>query len=219
MSLSAKVNENNFVSVPPGMHLARCYRVVDLGSHPGKYVNPDGSPKYANKVVFFFEVHGEDGQGNKLTTSRGEPLMIHAFYNNSLSEKSPMRTQLESWRGMKFTEKTAKEFNMSKLLGVWGMITVVDFEKDGKVYNNIVSINPVPKMIKDAGLPDGHNPLVIFDFDAPDMTVFDSLPPWIQKKIMASKEWAAMHSTASPEDYAKASGKGGISGLDDEIPF
>ena len=52
------------------------------------------------------------------------------------------------------------------------------------------------------------------------MEIFDTLSENLQKKIMASPEWATYH--GKPEqasDYAKASGKGAFSALDDDIPF
>ena len=60
MALIAKEGEGTFTPVPPGMHLARCYRVVDLGTQKSEYL---GTIKHLPKVMLQFEVHGEDDNG------------------------------------------------------------------------------------------------------------------------------------------------------------
>jgi hypothetical protein len=47
------------------MHLARCYRIVDLGTQKTEY---QGQVKHLQKVMIQFEVHGEDDNGNALVT-------------------------------------------------------------------------------------------------------------------------------------------------------
>ena len=62
MSLIARDSgSSTFKPVPPGMHLARCYRIVDLGTQRSEY---QGNVKELRKIMITFEVHGDDDQGN-----------------------------------------------------------------------------------------------------------------------------------------------------------
>jgi hypothetical protein len=62
MSLTAKDSGGgSFTPVAPGMHLARCYRIVDMGTQKSEY---QGQVKHLQKVMIQFEVHGEDDNGN-----------------------------------------------------------------------------------------------------------------------------------------------------------
>ena len=69
MSLTVKANsESSFTPVPAGMHLARCYRVIDLGTQKSEYM---GEIKHLPKIMVQFEVHGEDENGHPLVTAKG----------------------------------------------------------------------------------------------------------------------------------------------------
>lgn len=188
MSLIAKAESNSgFTPVPPGMHLARCYRIIDLGTQKSSY---KGVEKQLHKIMIQFEVHGEDDEGNPLLTEKGEPLSISKNYTLSLAEKATLSIDLESWRGSAFTAEERKGFELKKLLGVWAMISVSkSIGNDGKEYTNIANINPVPSNIKKAGLPEGINDLKLFSIDEPDMELFGSFGDKLRAKIESSPEW------------------------------
>jgi hypothetical protein len=208
-----------FTPVPVGMHLARCYRVIDLGTQQTEY---QGQVKHLHKILVTFEVHGEDEAGNPLVIDTGEPMSISKQYTLSLSDKAKLRADLASWRGRDFTQEELRGFELKNILGQWAMITTTKSEREGKEYTNIANINPVPKVIKDNGMPAGVNKTVLFAISDADMEIFDTLSENLKKKIMASPEWETYQGkpkqpTAS--EYAKASGKGAFSDLDDTIPF
>lgn len=189
MSLIAKAESNSgsFTPVPPGMHLARCYRIIDLGTQKSSY---KGVEKQLHKIMIQFEVHSEDDEGNPLLTDKGEPLSISKNYTLSLAEKATLSIDLESWRGSAFTAEERKGFELKKLLGVWAMISVTKtIGNDGKEYTNISNINPVPANIKKAGLPEGINDLKLFSIDEPDMELFGSFGDKLRAKIESSPEW------------------------------
>lgn len=198
MSLIAKSissgGDSDFVPVPVGMHLARCYRIVDLGKQP-KVVA--GISKPQRTVMISFEVHGDDASGKPMITSRGEPMSISQDYNLTLHEKSVLSKHLEGWRGSTFSdaERNGDGFDLKKILGVWAMINVTaTVSKNGKTYHNISGLLPVPRMIKDAGLPEGFNPLGFFSMEdeKPDMEVFNTVSQYHQNKIKQSPEWQAL---------------------------
>ena len=101
MSLTVRGSfDSGFKPVPPGMFLARCYKIIDLGTQKTSY---KGLEKMQKKVTLQFEVHGEDEDGNPVVTAKGEPMSISKTYTQSLDEKSNLTKDLQSWRGKAFT--------------------------------------------------------------------------------------------------------------------
>ena len=122
MALVAKEGESNFTPVPPGMHLARCYRVVDLGTQKSEYL---GTIKHLPKVMLQFEVHGEDEAGKPIVTAKNEPMTISKTFTLSLAEKATLRKDLQTWRGREFTPEELRGFELKNVLGAWAMISRV----------------------------------------------------------------------------------------------
>ena len=214
MSLVAKDSggEGSFTPVPPGTHLARCYRIVDLGTQKSEY---QGQIKYLQKVMLQFEVHGEDEKGKPLVTSKGDPLSISKNYTLSLAEKATLRIDLKNWRGRDFTPEELRGFELKNVLGAWAMLSAAkSVGNNGKEYTNIMSVNSVPVAIKKAGLPEGVNKLAMFTIMNPDMDLFETFSNNLKEKIKASPEW---------ESNSKRESNKGDSGFDDfaddSIPF
>ena len=225
MSLVAKDSggESSFTPVPPGMHLARCYRVVDLGTQKTEW---QGQIKYLSKVMIQFEVHGEDDNGKALVTSKGEPMSISKNYTLSLAEKATLRKDLQAWRGRDFTADELRGFELKNILGAWAMLSVAkSVGNNGKEYTNIMSVNPVPAAIKKAGLPEAHNKPAMFAIENPDMELFETFSNGLKDKIKASPEWQAREGN----DYARGEQQSGadrqarqgsgFDDMDDDIPF
>ena len=213
MSLIAKYNsESSFTPVPPGMHLARCYRIVDKGTQKSEY---QGQVKYVQKVMIQFEVHGEDDQGKPLLTNKGEPLSISKNYTLILAERATLRKDLASWRGKDFTNEELRGFELKNVLGIWGMISVSMAKgNNGKDYTNIMSINPVPAAIKKNGLPEGFNTTAMFTIENPDMELFETFSNGLREIIKSSPEWQARDGSNNQVRQGSS-----IGDMDDDIPF
>jgi len=211
MAIIAKNTSNSgFTPVPAGMHLARCYRIIDMGTQRSEY---QGKVKFLRKIMMQFEVHSEDDQGLPLVTDKGEPLSISKNYTLSVGEKATLGIDLESWRGASFTADERKSFDISKVLGAWAMITVTkSIGNDGKEYTNISNVNPVPPAIKKQGLPEAVNPVQEFSLDTPDMDLFNTFSDKIKEKIKLSPEWKTM---ADPIASTSESNDD----FNDDIPF
>jgi len=209
MALIAKGDTGgSFTPVPAGMHLARCYKIVDLGSQKTEYM---GQTKIQHKIMLQFEVWSEDENGNATLTSKGEPLSISKNYTLILSEKASLRNDLKTWRGRDFTTEELRGFELKNVLGVWAMLSVSrDAGRDGKEYTNIQAIMPVPVNVKKAGLPDPHNTPAMYSIDEHDDAIFETLSDYVKKKIMASPEFQSRNPHVQP---AAAEND------DDDIPF
>lgn len=213
MSLVAKDSgESSFTPVPPGMHLARCYRIVDLGTQKSEY---QGQTKHLHKVMLQFEVHGEDDTGKTLLTNKGEPMTISKNYTLSLGEKASLRKDLQTWRGRDFTADELRGFELKNILGAWAMLSVAkSVGGNGKEYTNIMSINPVMASVKKAGLPEGVNTLGLFYISSPDMDMLDTFSKGLKEKIQSSPEWQSRSSNGSSKPN-----NSGFDDMADDIPF
>lgn len=219
MSLIAKeTTSGTFTPVPNGMHLARCYRIVDLGTQKSEY---KGQTKFQHKAMLQFEVHGEDESGAPLVTTKKEPLSISKNYTVSLGEMATLRHDLQAWRGKEFTADELRGFELKNVLGAWAMLNVAKATgNNGKEYTNIVGINPVPKQLKNS-LPQGHNKLAMFLIDEPDMNLFDTFSDSLKEKIKNAPEWQeSLHPyQAQTPQTNVAPSQGGFDDMDDDIPF
>jgi len=211
MSLIAKANEGgSFTPVPAGMHLARCYKIVDLGSQKSEYM---GQVKIQHKVMLQFEVWSEDEQGKPTVTQKGEPLSISKNYTLTLAEKASLRADLKTWRGRDFTVDELRGFELKNVLGVWAMLSVTrDAGRDGKEYTNVQAIMPVPSHLKKAGLPEPHNTPAMYSIEDHDAAIFETLSENVKKKIMASPEFQSRGAAAPFATSAVVED-------DDDIPF
>ena len=217
MSLIARESGggSTITPVPPGMYLARCYRIVDLGTQQSEYL---GQVKNLPKVMLQFEVHGEDDNGKPLVTAKGEPMTISKNFTLSLAEKATLRKDLQTWRGKEFTAEELRGFSIDAVLGAWAMVSITKSAgNNGQEYTNIANINSVPKALK-TNLPEGHNKVVAFYIAKPDMELFETFSENLRAKIERSPEWQSRKGVQQDRrEYAAA--KGAFSDLDDDIPF
>ena len=181
MSLIAKQKES--ASIPPldgGTYMFVCVGVIDLGEQRN-----DVYKNYSDKVMFIFEIPSEtleiDGEQ--------KPRWLSKEYTMSLSNKSNLKKDIESWLGRQFTEEEVKSgFDLTQMLSKAGQISViVEDSKDGtKQYNKITSIIGIPKGIP---TPETSSELLTYDIDAHDDAVWEKIPEWIRDKITKSTQW------------------------------
>jgi hypothetical protein len=208
-----------FKPVPAGNHLARCFRIVDLGTQKSSF---EGQEKNLHKIKVYFEVHGDDENGLAMITAKNEPMTISKDYTLSWGEMATLRKDLQTWRGKPFSEEERKRFDLKNILGVFGMVNVVHKpKKSGSgVYANISSITPVPNAMKSL-LPTGFNKCDMFQIDEPDMEMFNAFPPFLQVLIAASPEWnhrnnnVAHHAPKTSENSAPSA----FDNDDSDAPF
>lgn len=211
MSLIVSASSNSdFKLAPAGSHLAFCYRIVDLGTQTTEW---KGKPKESRKVMFTWELHGEDSDGNPLLTDDGKPLMTSKRYSFSLSEKATLRAHLVGWRGREFTLDELNGFDLEKVLGNWCMVNIAHESRDGKTYANITGITGVPSVIKKAGLPEPVNKTLMFSLEKFDESVYNSFSDGIKQTIAKSPEYQ----NAVGKTTAKAATS--LADIDDDVPF
>lgn len=211
MAFVATKPASNYTPPPAGMHVARCYRLIDLGTQPKSYQGkPTGE---ARKIMASWELLGEDRMND------GKPFTISKSWFLSMHEKAALRKDLESWRGRPFTPEEEHSFDVSKLLGAYCLINVIQEPgQDGTPYTKIGAITP---LMKGMAKPDAVNDNVIFDADEPDMELYGTFSDKMKELIAGCREWRARKAGGRPGTTATTPSHAG-SGFDDidsDIPF
>ena len=210
----------DFKTVPAGLHLARCYRIIDLGTQRSEY---DGQEKHQRTIMLGWELHGKDDDGEELVTDRGDPLAIFKNYTLSWSEKANLRIDLQNWRNKPFTDTEMRRFDIQSILGAWCMLTVIQRAgkkpgKTEKMYANVKAVSPVPSVIKSAGLPPAINPNQVFRIAEPDYELFETFGKGLKAMIEESPEWQALQGRKPAPTPVKAPSSG-FDDMDDDLPF
>ena len=213
-----------FEQVPEGTYVARCFRVIDLGTQETSYM---GEPKKQKKVMLSWEILGLPGGGDppKFTIEEDgkqveKVFTVHKRYTASLNENSHLFKDLTSWRGKKFTQEELLGFDLKNVLGTYCMLQVVHEESGDRTFANVNAI------MKTTEKPEPVLENVHFDLDEPDHNVYEALSDSIKQTIAKSPEWNNQGKTddaAKPDDKpAKPQTKEEIEKEEaslDDIPF
>lgn len=171
----------DFEIAPEGVFLARCYKMVDVGTQTetGQF-----GTKENRKIYLYWELL-QDDDGEEVRMEDGQPFSIFNSYKLSMHPKANLRKHLDSWRGRKFTEEEAADFDITALLDKFCKLQIThSTSKDGqKTYANIEGIMTTKKKV------DGVNEISSFSIENPDMDMFNDLPEWLQAKIEDAPEW------------------------------
>lgn len=196
---------------PDGMHVARCYSMIDLGTH--ETTGAFGT-KRQRKIRLSFELPTELCV---FSEEKGEqPFTIHQTFTFSMHEKAALRKFLTTWRGKAFTDEEANAFDVAKLLNVPAYINIVHQERGDKTYANIANANKLPK---GTTCPERINEAVEFSLDTYDEEIYAGFPEWLQKEIADSEEYRAMMARSKSPSQASASGKPSTDEDEADIPF
>ena len=170
----------DFELVPAGVYLARCYRMIDIGTQ--QVTSKKFGTKNVRQVMLYWELL-QDDDGEKVAMEDGRPFSISKTYTLSMNKKANLRQDLDAWRGVPFKDDEADGFDITKLLDKFCKIQVVHNVSGDKTYANVGSIMTTKKTA------DAVNEIVGFSVADPDMEVFEKLPDWVKTKVQESAEW------------------------------
>src|SRR5688572_12525808 len=113
----------DFEQPPIGTHVARCVKMIDIGTQKGEY---QGKATYKRQVIIGWELPNE-----LMTTGEfaGKPFGVSKFYTASLSEKANLRADLKNWRGRDFTEEELAGFDAKNILEKPCMLSLTESDK------------------------------------------------------------------------------------------
>ena len=218
MSLNVKTmkTESNYVRPPAlgaGTYPAFPVQILGLGLQEQRPFKGEAKPP-KQEVMITYELADEflmDEEGEEDLT---KPRWVgEDFPMNPLD--SDLAKSTHRYNAIDPDMKYGGDF--SKLVGV-PCLLVLSAEPSKKdpdvIYNNVKGVNTM--RAKDAAKMTGLvNPSKVFDFDTPDMEVFNSIPEWIQNKMKASLDYGGSDLEAlvnggdkgkEPAVKAKASG-------------
>lgn len=202
MAIKTSNSGGDFEKAPEGMHMARCVRIIDCGTHL------DEKWKKQKRIGWiFFELPNALMEPNE--KNERKPFVVGKRYTLSHNEKAILRLDLESWYGKQFNTAEldkAGGFDLEKLLGRAAMLNVV-YSEDGK-YANIRSINPLPQGMD---CPAQINPSFSFGINEIGTEKFSSLSERMQQYISESQE--AKGPPTKPDAHTPPPD------FDDDIPF
>jgi hypothetical protein len=210
MFLPKPSESGSFELTPAGTFTAICYRFLDRGTQSSDF---NGERKIRREVMLTWELCGE-------LMEDGKPFSASKTYTWSMHEKATLRKDLESWRGVAFTDSDfdgPNAFNTKKLLGAPCTLSIIHVAKGDKTYANIGSIGKVMKGVQVPPLvnPKTYLALVKGEFDA---TIFAALSDKMKGIIASSPEYHELSAQAERHDDP-GSGPREFAPLDDDIPF
>jgi hypothetical protein len=187
MAINATSNSAPRELTEPGLHIARCYYMVQIGTVQENIL---GKTKTLQKVRIGWEMPlltkvFDEAKGP-------QPLVIEKEYTLSMADKANLRAMLTSWRGKAFTEEEAKSFDITKLIGIPCMLNITHKASKAdatKLYDEISGVVPV---VKGMTCPPQVNPTFILSYDTWDQAKFEKLPTFITDKMKTSQEYQVM---------------------------
>lgn len=171
----------DFELVPAGVYLARCYQMVDIGTQT--ILSQKYGKQSKRQVILYWELLQDDDGKDFFMEDGKRVFSTSQLYTLSMNKKARLRADLDSWRGVPFTEEEADGFDITKLLDKFCKLQIVHNKSGDKTYANVSSIMSTKKTAPAV------NPVVEFSVDEPDMKAFEGLPQWLQDKIKESAEW------------------------------
>ena len=189
MAITATNNSIVKELIEPGLHLARCYRMVQIGTVPENIL---GQTKQLQKVRIGWEM---PNLTKVFDPAKGEqPIVIEKEFTLSMAEKANLRAMLTSWRGKAFSEEEAKAFDITKLIGVPCMLNITHKASKSDPSRKFDEISSVVPVMRGMTCPPQVNPTFILSYDDWDEAKFETLPDFIKDKMKLSIEYQALHS-------------------------
>lgn len=193
----------NYEQPPVGTHVARCIKVIDLGTQKGEY---QGKVTMKRQIIIGWELPNELMSEGELA---GKPFGVSKFYTASLNEKANLRADLANWRGRDFTAQELAGFDAKNVLGKTCMVSLTLNDK-GKT--RVTGVMAIPKGMT---VPDAINPFVYFSLDEFDARTYESLSDGFKKMIAVSPEYQEIMRKGN----GAANMPNDIPGEDEDCPF
>lgn len=178
---------SSYTPPPAGTFIARCYRLIDLGTQGIEY---QGEVKHSHRIMIGWELP-------ECLMESGQPFTASRQFTASLHKKSNLTAFLVSWRGRQFTDTELAGFDLRNIVGAGCLLTITHEERQGNTYAKVVSCIAPPK---GTTIPPLINPKDILELDHErfDQAIYDRLHDHLKERIRMSPEYQALFMSPSP---------------------
>jgi hypothetical protein len=195
MAIYAEKKEGEFQSVKPGTYMARCYRMIEIGTIQEDYM---GETKTLQKVMISWELPTEKAVFDQ---AKGEePYAVSKTYTLSMNEKANLRKDLESWRGKGFSEDEASKFDLTALLGKSCLLSIIHKPSKSNPGRNYTVISSISPLVKGMECPAQINPTKVLSYDNFNWELYEGLSDFTKDKIKSSIEFKMMQEPSQVRD-------------------
>jgi hypothetical protein len=150
----------------------------------------------------------------------GRRFFASKEYTWSMSEKSGLRKDLESWRGREFVDADFDPKTGFQIKAILGKPCLLNIKHETKADGNVkASIDSLSRLPKGMTVGQHENPLTYLwlSLEEFDFGVFNSLPEYQKERITASPEYGAIVRGEKIDDTAPAAPH--ADDFSDDIPF
>lgn len=214
--------ETSYDLCPAGTHIARLYKIIDLGTHDGEY---QGRPKVSRLIRIYWELPNEIKEYEKDGQKVSAPFAISREFTFSMGEKANLRKIVQGMIGTILTDDEAYNFDVDKLVGEPCLITVV--HETSKTGNKYALVSTTAPMMRGMEAPAQFNKNEILDVSEMTEDEIGKQPQWLMDKLRESHEYKRMTgtmitpNTASDTSSTPAYPEPGTNGVisPEDIPF
>ena len=192
MIIKGSNDSGDYAQPPAGTHVARCYRLLDLGTQVNEF---EGQKTTRRQVVIGWELCEE-------LMEDGQPFTIVGFFTASLHPKATLRHYLENWRGRAFSNEELEGFELRAILGTLCQVMVVINDK-GRA--KVTGVAAVPKCLNKKSktlAPVNEQQYFSLEPDEYDADTFEHLSDGFKRMIQASPEWQALQAPMKVAKHA-----------------
>jgi hypothetical protein len=203
MIVAPKQNmERDYEIVPAGNHVARLFKIINIGTIDTGFQNEDGSPKVQPKVRLYFELTNKtktytDKDGVEVT----KPFAISkevtlSLYKGTLTAK--LREITEAILGKALTDAEAEVYDIEKLMGLPCMVQVNhEKNKEGNVFAKLATVSSLPEGLT---APELVNTPTIQNVNFMTLEEIAELPEFLRDKMQSSLEYKSRFKDLSASD-------------------
>lgn len=191
MPITAPKPESNYTLCPKGTHIARLFKIVNLGTHDYEY---QGDTKTAQFIRLYWELPNKIDKFSYTDKETGKevevekPFAVSREFTLSMGPKSNLRPIVEGIIGVALTDDEAYNFDIETLLGKESLITVSHVKsKDGS--REFSKVMNTAELMDGQTCPSAVNDLIVIDVNSITEEECGALPEWMRERLTESHEW------------------------------
>lgn len=184
--------------VPEGNHIARLYRLINIGTITTPYKDErTGELKKQSKIRLYFELPNEmreytynkgtdDEEVKNLPMSVSKEVTLSMY--KSEKQTAALRKIAHALIGTALTDEEAESFDVEGLLGLACMLEIEHetHKESGNKYASVVGFGSIPKGMD---VPEAINDKQVQNVREMTIEEIEELPDWLKAKMKSSDEY------------------------------